>query len=149
MPKGTQRHIPSISDSSGPASSQARKHLTRKEFAARLYNAMMDKGWTQAELSRQSNVLRDSISNYVRGNILPDAVNLKKLAKALGMKEADLLPNIDEQALEAELNPALEVRASSADPSRQWIKLNREVNPSTVIKIMQALEEDKVAGRAK
>jgi transcriptional regulator with XRE-family HTH domain len=130
-------------------STMARRHLTRKEFGKRLYTLMLGKGWTQSELARQADVLRDSVSNYVRGLDLPGPQNLKKLAKALDTTAEDLLPNVSEAAIDMETDPALEIKASQDDPSRSWVRLNREVSTSTVLKIMQALEEDAPAASAK
>jgi hypothetical protein len=61
----------------------------------------------------------------------------------------DLLPNVSEAAIDMETDPALEIKASQDDPSRSWVRLNREVSTSTVLKIMQALEEDAPAASAK
>ncbi len=145
-----QKIIPSISDSpSDPGSSAARKHLTKQEFGRRLYRAILEKGWTQSELARQAGILRDSVSTYIRGRNMPDAVNLKKIAKALGMKEADLLPNYDEAAIEAQINPPFEVRASAEDPTRMWVKLNRELPLATVTKLMQLLEGEDAPAQAR
>lgn len=127
----------------------ARRHLTRKEFGKRLYTLMLEKGWTQSELARQADVLRDSVSNYVRGLDLPGPQNLKKLAKALGTTSEDLLPNTIEATIDMETDPPFEVKASKDDPTRSWVRLNREVSTSTVLKIMQALEEDAPAASAK
>jgi transcriptional regulator with XRE-family HTH domain len=127
----------------------ARRHLTRQEFAKRVYTLMIRKGWNQSELARQSGLNRDAISNYVRGANTPDPANLKKLAKALEVEAADLLPNYDEQALDMETAPALEIKASQDDPSRSWVRLNREVSTGTVVKLMQVLEEDGVAAARK
>ena len=126
-----------------------RKHLTRQDFGKRLYSMMLEKGWTQSEFARQADIPRDRISNFVRGNNMPEPHNLKKIAKALGVEPDDLLPNYTEEAIQMELNPALEVRASSSDPTRSWVRLNREVSTATVIKLMQALEEDPAPPAAK
>lgn len=123
----------------------ARKHMTKKEFSQNLYRAMLRKGWKQADLAREAGVLRDSVSNYIRGNTLPDPVNLKKLSKALGIAEADLLPNFDETTIDAETDPPLEIKTSSQDPSRSWVRLNREVSTATLAKILQVLDEDQAA----
>jgi transcriptional regulator with XRE-family HTH domain len=127
----------------------ARRHLTRQEFAKRIYTLRLAKGWSQSELARQAGLNRDAVSNYARGNNMPDPANLKKLAKALGVEASDLLPNYDEQALDMEANPALEIKTSQEDPSRSWVRLNREVSTGTVVKIMQALEEDGAAAARK
>lgn len=136
-----ERHTHIIDGSFG-RSGLAMKHLTRQEFGKRLYSAMLRKGWSQAELARRAGVLRDSISNYVRGNNMPDAVNLNKMAEALGMKPEELLPNMAEQALELDTAPSLEVRASGSDPNKSWLRLNRLVKTSTVGKVIALLEAD-------
>jgi transcriptional regulator with XRE-family HTH domain len=133
---------PSVNDGSTEPSQITRKHLERHDFAKRLYRMILEKGWTQSELARRSGVQRESVSNYVNANTMPDLPNVKKLAGALGVKPEDLLPNISEAQFDRDINPSLEIKASSDDPSRSWVRLNREVSTATVLKIMQVLEED-------
>ncbi len=147
--RGRKRTIRVLSDSPSTDHIRVRRELTLKEFSTRLHMLMAERLWTQAETARQAGMLRASVSDYVHGRILPDPINLKKLAKAFGISEADLLPNIDHQVIEQEVNPAFEIRASQQDPSRQWIKLNREVSPMTAVKIQQALAEEDMAPRRK
>jgi transcriptional regulator with XRE-family HTH domain len=138
-----------LSDASPQMTKLARRHLTRKEFGQRLYSLMLERGMRQADLARAAELSRDSISGYVRARNTPDAGSLKKLAKALGVTPEDLLPNITEEAIDLETNPSIEVKASSDNPNRSWVRLNREVSTGTVIKIMQALEEDQPAAKGK
>jgi len=139
-----------LSDSSPARNRLGRKHTTRTEFAKRLFRAMVAKEWTQSELARQADLPRDSISRYMRGMNLPDLINLKKLARALSVEEADLLPNYDMQAIDDDdLDPAFEMRAIPDAPDRFFLKVNREVNVATAIKIQQALAEDVVLPAAK
>lgn len=140
------RHIPGIMDSrKGDAEKSriVRKHLTREEFGRRLADAMSDKGWNQAELARAAGVLRDSVSNYIRGNILPEPKNLAKLAHALGVTPDDLLPNYSEQAIETDINPPLEIKTSSENPDMSILRINRIVKTAGIPAILEALERAK------
>jgi transcriptional regulator with XRE-family HTH domain len=140
---------PTVNDGTTEKSQLTRKHLERHEFAKRLYRLILERGWTQSELARKAGVQRESVSNYVNANTMPDLPNIKKLAVALGVKPEDLLPNVSEAQFDREMNPALEIKASSDDPSKSWVRLNREVSTGTVLKIMQALEEDQTAAKAR
>jgi hypothetical protein len=80
----------------------------RREFARRLQNAMILKGWGQSDLARfasqhlpkpqpgqrlnKSGIRRDLISKYIAGVMLPNPVYLGALAKALDLEPGDLMP---------------------------------------------------------
>lgn len=115
--------------------------LTLQEFSRRLYRLMLSKGWTQAELARQSGMTRDSISGYVRGNHMPTHESVKALAKALGVKPEEILPNIIESAIDEDI-PSLELKVSTSDPSKSWLRVNRLVNTKTASQIISLLDED-------
>lgn len=108
---------------------------------------MLGKGWTQAELARRADVLKDSVSNYVRGNITPTGINLEKLAKALGVKPEELYPNLAESAIAAD-TPSLELKVSTSDPTVSWLTINRMVRTSTAAKIIELLEADDAVDRS-
>lgn len=115
---------------------------TRQEFGRRLYSLMLQKGWTQAELARQSGILADSVSNYVRGNIMPSPKNLLALAKVFGMRPGELLPNYTESAIEADKEPPIDLKVSSADPTKAWLRISRVVKFDTAARIIQMIRED-------
>ena len=119
------------------------KHLTKQEFGKRVYRLMLAKGWSQSELSRQADLPRDSISTYVRGKSLPTPQNLASLASALGVPEAELLPNHIESAIDHD-NPAFEMRVSPGAPGMAWLRVNRAVSWGVAIKIADLLEHDRV-----
>jgi transcriptional regulator with XRE-family HTH domain len=121
--------------------SLAPKALTKEEFGRRLYSLMLSKGWNQSELSRQTDVPRDSISMYVRGKTLPTALSLEKLAVALGVSETELLPNHTEGAI-AEDTPAFEIRQSPNTPNTAWLRVNRLVTLNAALKIADILAND-------
>jgi transcriptional regulator with XRE-family HTH domain len=133
----------SMVDDNFNARRMVRKHLTRQEFGQRLFNLMIDHGWSQAELGRQADISRDAISNYIRGNYLPEPVNIKKLADAFKIKPEDLLPNVAETEIKMVSAPALEVR-TGADPTTSWVKINRLIRSSELPKLLQAIEEASV-----
>lgn len=120
------------------------KHLTKQEFAKRVYQLMLGKGWNQSELSRRSGLPRDSISVYIRAKSLPTPGNLQKLADAFGVKSDELLPNHLESAIDED-NPSFEMRVSTSLPSKAWVRVNRLVSMSTATKIAELLEADNAA----
>lgn len=141
MAKKTRTHI--VTDSP-PEPRLAPKHLTKQEFAKRLYTLMIKKGWHQSELARQSGLPRDSISVYMRGKSLPEASNAQALAKALGVPFEQLMPNHVESAIDADM-PALEMKVSPNAPNAAWIRVNRLVTLRTALTVMDLLEKDDVA----
>lgn len=127
-------------DDSFAARRMVRKHLTREQFGERLFNLAVDRGWSQAELARQSGLTRNSISNYMRGNYLPDAASLKALATAFKMKPEDLLPNVVETEYKLRSDPPLQI-TTGADPSTSWVKINRLVKTSELPALLALLEK--------
>lgn len=120
------------------------KSLTKEEFGRRLYQLMLKKGWNQSELGRQSDIPRDSISMYIRGKALPTAQSLDKLAGALDLSTADLLPNHIETAVDTD-SPAMEIRQLPNNPGAAWLRVNRLVTMSTALKIADLLANDNVS----
>lgn len=123
-------------------SQTAPKHLSRQAFGRRLFSHMRAKGWTQAELARRAGILRDSVSNYVRGNSLPSPQNLLKIAKALGVEADDLLANYAEQAVQDDIEPPFDLKTSAADPSKAWLRVNRMVSFPAALKIAEILKDE-------
>ena len=117
------------------------KYLTKQQFAKRLYQLMLGKGWRQSELARRASLPRDSVSVYIRGKSLPTSRNLQKLAQALGVTTEELLPNYTEHAMDED-HPAFEMRVSSSRPNKAWLRINRLVSLSTATTIAKLLESD-------
>lgn len=116
--------------------------LTKQEFGRRVYRLMMQKGWNQSELARQSGLPRDAISTYVRGQSFPTPKNLQKLAEALDSTPADLLPNYLESAIDEDF-PSFEMKTSPSAPGTSWLRVNRLVEFKTAMAIAQLLMQDK------
>lgn len=117
------------------------KHLSKLEFARRLNQLMLDKGWNQSELARQADIGRDAVSTYIRGRSFPEPKNLKALADALGISSMDLLPNSAEKAVDRD-EPALEIKEAAGHPGWMWLRINRRVTQKQALQIMQLLSQD-------
>jgi len=63
----------------------------RSEIAQRLEVWLRDRGWTAAELSRQSGVNKETISKWVQGRVdQPRRADLAKVLRAFGKNEVEL-----------------------------------------------------------
>lgn len=143
MPRTSRSHTPAGETMSVETTP---KHLRKQDFGRRLYQHMIAKGWRQSELARQADIKRDSVSTYIRGKTLPTPLNLRKLAKALGVTDEDLLPNYMESAIDEDM-PAFEMRVSPGAPTKAWVRVNRMVSTSTAVKLAELLEEDELTNR--
>lgn len=56
-----------------------------KSYHEAMREARMEKGWSQAELSRRSGVPISGISSYERGMHVPSVITAGYLAQALGI----------------------------------------------------------------
>jgi transcriptional regulator with XRE-family HTH domain len=120
------------------------------EFAHRLQKAMMDKGFTGADLARRATgfmpggskgrdakIGRDQISHYIRGVSIPRAPQLKAMARALGVTPESLLPQLPKAADRA---PAAEFR--QLDDGNIWVRINQALPWSIAIQIMGLVNPD-------
>lgn len=126
-----------------PTYSPRPQHLTKQEFARRLYKLMRSKGWRASELARQAGLERAAVSTYMNAHSMPSAASLNKLANALDTTPEDLLPNTVESAIDEDI-PAFEIKASVSAPGAAWLRVNRLVTMSTAVKIAALLDEDNV-----
>lgn len=140
MVRDMRTHLP---EASGELSLGS-KSLTKQQFAKKLYNLIVERGWNQSEFGRRTGLPRDSISTYVRGHSLPTPVNLKKMADVLGMAPEELLPNHIERAIEQD-PPAIEIKSSIHEPGLVWLRINQLVKLGTAIRISQILDQDNAA----
>lgn len=116
-------------------------HLTKHEFAKRLYKLMASKGWTQSELARKSGLERAAISTYMRAKSLPTPSKLAALAAAFGVEPEILLPNHLEAAINEDA-PSFEMKVSVSAPGMAWVRVNRLLSVNTAVKIASLLEAD-------
>jgi transcriptional regulator with XRE-family HTH domain len=133
-------HIPD----SLSAGSLAPKHLTKQEFAKRLYRLMLKRGWNQSELARRANLPRDSVSTYIRAKVMPTQQSAQRLAAALGVTPEDLMPNFVESAIEED-TPSLEMKVSVNAPNKAWLRVNRLVSLATAARVIDLIEAENAA----
>lgn len=139
MTRDIRTHIFNDDNPSGDVRSP--KFLTKDEFGRRLYRLMLAKGMRQSDLAREAGLPRDSVSTYVRGKVFPTPISLQKLAGALGVDEAELLPNHTYQAIEAD-DPDFEMKVSPGNTSKAWVRLNRLMSLSAAVKIAEIVNAD-------
>jgi transcriptional regulator with XRE-family HTH domain len=78
-------------------------------------------GWSQAKLAEESDVSRDSISNYETGQREAWPATAKKLADALHVEIADLREPARELATSGKAEAPMEAGLAGADPSSRLI----------------------------
>lgn len=139
MPKYITQPKPASNDEQTP-DALANRHLIKSEFAKRLYNAIIAKGWTQSEFARNCDLARDAISTYVRGRSMPSPNALSKMASVLGCRPEELLPNYYEAAHQKE-EPAFELRDVPNQEGYMWIKLNMRLPKKTAMEIFMLAQE--------
>lgn len=123
----------------------APKDAVKVEFAKRLQNAIIDKGWSQSDLARRASkhmpegksIGRDLVSNWIRGLSLPRPHHLKALAKALGMDQKELLPSSPSVGAAA---PSFDIR--QIEDGLVWLRINQATDYETALKIMGLLRPD-------
>ena len=67
-------------------------------FAERLRKLRIQKGISQVQLAKQTNINNNYISKYERGDAIPEVKNLKSLAEALEVSVDYLYDGIEEDA---------------------------------------------------
>jgi len=116
------------------------REVVKSEFAKRLYNAIMAKGWTQSEFARNCDLARDAISTYVRGRSVPSPPSLEKMACVLGMRPEELMPNYYEAAHNKQ-EPTFEIRAVPNEEGYMWLRLNMRLPKEVALKIFLMAQE--------
>ncbi len=116
------------------------RHMVKAEFAKRLYNKIMDKGWTQSEFARNCDLARDASSTYVRGRSIPSPQALEKMANVLGVRPEELLPNYFEAA-QTKVEPSLEIKAVPNSEGYMWVKLNMRLPKKVAMEIFMLAQE--------
>jgi transcriptional regulator with XRE-family HTH domain len=67
------------------------------------------------------------------------AVNLEKLAKALGVGPGDLLPGGGvERAMERD-DPALELKAARGEPGKMWVRVNQALPAEIAVQVVSLI----------
>ena len=114
------------------------RELRKGEFAKRLNALKNEKGWNQSDLARAADMGRDSVSQYIRGNNIPNPKNLKKLADAFAVKPEELYPNYLASAVETEI-PSYNFKKMPGDDEHTWVQINQKVPNKIAGKIFKLL----------
>jgi len=110
----------------------ASSEMARLEFAKRLQRAMVTKGLNQSELARRAGMQlgrpfgRDSVSQYIRAETLPNPERLRALALVLEVSEGDLLPSRGVRGVASVsqvMRPGLEVHDDTDDERFQQVNI--------------------------
>lgn len=125
------------------------RHLSKQEFARRLQTLLVAKGWHNAKLAKRAGFGRNSITSYLKGYNYPSRINLEKMAKALGVKAEELLPNITKEAIADEELPDLSLKSSIAEPGMSWLIVNRHVPTAVGAQIVTLLEQARLDAKRK
>lgn len=116
------------------------RSASKEEFAKRLYQRMQEKGWTQSQLARYAGINRDAVSTYIRARSLPSPESLGKLAKCLGCKPEELMPNYFEAAAQ-EQTSRIELRDVHGEDGYMWLKVNMRLPKDVAIKVFMLINE--------
>ncbi len=128
------------------------EHVGLQKFARNLYDARVEKGWSQSELAREVwgsttdkrgySVARnrDRISQYEMGNTQPTGMNLIKIAKALGKDPADLAPGFVAARVDRE-HPALAMHMVEGKPNQVHLQVNMLTSLALASKVIAMLSE--------
>lgn len=116
----------------------------RKEVGQRIYRAMIKRGWSQAELARQSGMARNNVSTYIRGAKMPTRESAEKLARALGVHVNELVPSAATGELDEVISgPAFAM--TEVAPGVVMLRINRRARLATAVQIADLLQRDDVA----
>jgi len=125
-----------------PTESSDNGELSKIEFGRRLQSLMMAREWNQSDVARKAGLGRDAISTYIRGKSFPEPKNLAKLARAFGLAAAELMPNAEIRAIEADQLPMLEIKQVSGHPDKVMLRINRTVTMEQAAAIVALLREN-------
>lgn len=115
----------------------------RKIFSQRLYDLIMDKGVSQAEVARATSISKDMISKYVKGDSKPGGANLLKIAQYFNVEPGQLMPSrLDQRGEEGDVEFYTRLTSAERNPLLGRIEICQVVRMSTALKIMQLLDED-------
>lgn len=127
-------------------------------FAKRLQQLMDDRELTQSDLaakmwgrvnigSKSVARGRDRISVWVNGKNIPDTKNLAKLAKALGVKISDLIPEAEMKAAHRGLADWTFTKPHGGEAGQTFVQIAQFVSDGTAHAIQGLLLKDAKGSR--
>jgi transcriptional regulator with XRE-family HTH domain len=144
MTRKTRTHLPVGSKGGGGegAGTEApQQFMTKEDFARNLYRLMQRKGWSQSELARRADMTRASVSDYINARATPTPHSVLNLARALGVKEHEVMPNHIASAVRDDA-VNFEMKVSDGNPNLVRLRMDRLVSLETASKISILLAED-------
>ena len=132
------------------------ERLEMHEFARKLQDLRIAKGWNQSDLARaiwgttidkRGRIVaksRDRISEYEKGISVPEPDNMQKLADALGVSVEELAPRVVAGAIDRE-DPAMQMTMVTGHPGRVHLVIN-QLLPLAVAAQIVALVEGAING---
>jgi len=110
---------------------------------------MIEKGMTQSDLMRATNKLlpvghsmsRDSVSKYLRGKNVPNPIYATAMAKSLGIKPDELLPNRGPLTRDNASDMAAPFRMIEQGDGNVWVSINMAMPWATALEVMQLVKK--------
>lgn len=118
----------------------------REDLGRTLQHLSTLRGWTQAELARRANLSKQLVSSYWTGRSWPSPLNAGKLAHALGVTRAELVPSQAIGAMTGGGEPKMRTELVSDRPGFTLIELTA-ILPSKVVNNITALVADVANGK--
>jgi transcriptional regulator with XRE-family HTH domain len=143
MTRKTRTHLPvgGKGGGDGTGTDAPQQFMTKEDFARNLYRLMQAKGWSQSDLARRAGLTRASISDYMNSRAAPTPRSVHNLAKALGVKEHEIMPNHIANAISDDA-VSFEMKVSDGNPNLVRLRMDRLVSFETASKIGVLLAED-------
>jgi len=112
------------------------------EFIKKLKSLTREKGWNKSELARRAGISRDRVSVYTRINklTLPSVENLNKVANALEILPAELIPEVF-MSDNYGLLKTFSIKDVTDKEGIVLLQINREVPKKKALQVALLLEE--------
>lgn len=104
-------------------------------FAKRLFRAMVNRNWNQAELARRAGLNRAAVNKYISGKSLPSPESLAALAQALNMSPLQLLPpGVDDSPVGPQVN------LTGRGNGKVLLSINAEVSMQLALQVLALVQ---------
>ena len=113
----------------------------RQEFANRLHYFLAEKGWSQSELARRSDMHRDNISRYCKAERMPNREGAYALAAALEVDVSAVVPGeTNRPAFVTDTPEGASISPPQPD-GKVRLKINQKVPQKIAYQILGLLSE--------
>lgn len=148
MSNNPKRRLP---EADKPAPAVVKSDL--EAFSSRLYNILLDRQMSQADLARkmwgavkidgkgyESAAGRDRISSWVNGKSMPGPQNLRRLAEVLEIPETELAPTLAASAIDRQ-EPEFQVTAIAGHSDKVLLRMRKLLPMDLAAKIHLMIAE--------